>query len=408
MSLNTIDLTKNFEKSYRIWIYHINGFKRCIRNGKDRVLICDILDLVNHAFSEVSRSYEELEKATTPDVDTFVRYETSLSFTKTAYDKFLCILDNGKAESVPWPQKFSEGKKQGTDTLPTVGVSQEKLRRQEGEKEELTYKTVVEEDEDTSKGAAPSSGGTIVEVCKEEGKELRDPLEVERSDVAQIRPQNTTIEAEDKEFLSVPTSSILVPPVTIVPPIQHTNSPQSEYAAPLSEDTSVKLYDEESEEPVVEISDVAQIAPQDTTIKVENKEFLSIPAPQALMHPHVTSPLTQHIHSPQPAELSSKMTGVKNKRTKLSTLADYSALMVGGKLNTHSPHVKLPAIPPKVPLLEMNTCRKYRKVFQDPRSKRRKGRIKVRLRKIEISPGEIWWECYCSSNDLYFLDKRVT
>ena len=275
MRPDTIDLTMNFEKSYRRWKFRISGFYRYIReHGEDQDYVCDLLNLVRRALSDVSHQFEELEKVTVPNLDTFRRYETSLSCTKAAFKEYFYLLSNDEVKTVPLPQKSSEGEKLEID-------GEENLRGPEG-KEELTAKTVVEEGE------------------------------------------HTKIKAEDEECVSVPTSSILAPPVEEVPSIQHIQSPQSKNAAPLSVETSAKMYGEGLEEP-----------------RVENK---------------VKEPTT------------------------VSTPA-FSTRMVGGRLATHCPYVKLPAILPTGHLLKGKTCRKYRKFLQDLRSKRRKGRIKVRLRK---------------------------
>nr|XP_054604914.1 uncharacterized protein LOC107372912 [Nothobranchius furzeri] len=100
-------LTKDFQRFYKKWKYHINSFKRMVKN-EDIDLIPEAVSAIDAIMTDICNTYDDIRRIESPDVEIRRRCDVCCAVSEAARAKAKCLLEeNGDPDSIPWPDSES-------------------------------------------------------------------------------------------------------------------------------------------------------------------------------------------------------------------------------------------------------------------------------------------------------------
>ena len=273
------DLTKDFQRIYKKWKYHINSFNKMVKN-KDIDLIPEAVSVIDNITTDICNTYDEIRKIENPDLEIRRKCDVCYAISNAARTKAQCLLEeNGDPDSIPWPDSQSVFESSSSSISSVITY---KSKSTSGMSHQSSLVTQQQRQEAAAEVAATEEVIKIMKTQHQCEEEIRE-LEVEDAKKrAQFLTESTTIKTKLEEKKKE---------VELLKELQKRNAAQARlnvYAESLNSK-------EEESLPVVH-SQVNQVSslPQSRFPNVHSKPFIpsQVKAPTSQQSAQQTKPLT--------------------------------------------------------------------------------------------------------------------
>jgi len=186
----------DFQRFYKKWKYHINSFKKMVKN-KGIDLIPEAVSAIDTIATDICNIYDEIRKIESPDLEIKRRCDVCCAVSDTARTKAQCLLEeNGDPDSIPWPD--SESVFESSSSSTSSGITF-KSKSMAGMSHQSSVVSLQQRQEAAAEVAATEEVIKIMKTQHQCEEEIRK-LEVEDAKKrAQFLTESTTIKTKLEE-----------------------------------------------------------------------------------------------------------------------------------------------------------------------------------------------------------------